>query len=71
LKTPERRKGMEQGEIINSLNRDFRAELSAVEIYSAHGEAIQEGDLAIHVSRYFEKALIGQETIFILKSLSD
>lgn len=37
---------MEKGELINSLNRDLRAELSAVEIYSAHAEAIQEGEIA-------------------------
>jgi bacterioferritin (cytochrome b1) len=33
---------MEKDEIINSLNRDLRA----VEIYSAHSEAIQEGEIA-------------------------
>jgi len=31
---------MEKWEIINSLNRDLKAELGAVEIYSAHAEAI-------------------------------
>ena len=45
---------MEKGEIINSLNRDLRAELSAVEIYRAHAEAIQEGEIAQGVKAILE-----------------
>jgi bacterioferritin (cytochrome b1) len=45
---------MEKGEIIDSLNNDLRAELSAVEIYSAHGEAIQEDEIAQGVKAILE-----------------
>jgi len=45
---------MEKGEIINSLNNDLRAELSAVEIYSAHSEAIQEDEIAQGVKAILE-----------------
>jgi bacterioferritin len=45
---------MEKDEIINSLNRDLRAELSAVEIYSAHSEAIQESEIAQGVKAILE-----------------
>jgi hypothetical protein len=37
---------MKKDEIINSSNRDLRAELSAVEIYNAHAEAIREDEIA-------------------------
>jgi bacterioferritin (cytochrome b1) len=50
----EGRRGMEKGEIINSLNNDLRAELSAVEIYSAHAEAIQEDAIAQGVKAILE-----------------
>jgi rubrerythrin len=45
---------MEKDEIINSLNRDLRAELSAVEIYSAHSEAIQKGEISQGVKAILE-----------------
>ena len=45
---------MEKGEIINSLNNDLRAELSAVEIYSAHAGAIQEDEIAQGVKAILE-----------------
>jgi bacterioferritin (cytochrome b1) len=45
---------MEKGEIINSLNRNLRAELSAVEIYSAHAEAIKEDEIAQGVKAILE-----------------
>jgi bacterioferritin (cytochrome b1) len=37
---------MEETKIIDLLNVDLKAELSAVEIYSAHAEAIPEDDIA-------------------------
>ncbi|UCG06004.1 MAG: demethoxyubiquinone hydroxylase family protein [Desulfobacterales bacterium] len=45
---------MEKNEIINSLNRDLRAELSAVEIYSAHAQAIKEDEIAQGVKAILE-----------------
>ncbi len=45
---------MEKGQIINSLNNDLRAELAAVEIYSAHADAIQEDDIAQGVKAILE-----------------
>lgn len=45
---------MEKGEIINALNKDLRAELSAVEIYGAHAEAIKEGEIAQGVKAILE-----------------
>ena len=45
---------MEKDEIIKSLNRDLRAELSAVEIYSAHAEAIKEDEIAQGVKAILE-----------------
>jgi rubrerythrin len=54
LKIQIRRKAMEKGEIINSLNRDLKAELSAVEIYSAHAEAIAEDEIAQGVKAILE-----------------
>jgi bacterioferritin (cytochrome b1) len=54
LKIQEGRRGMEKGEIINSLNNDLRTELSAVEIYSAHAEAIQEDEIAQGVKAILE-----------------
>jgi|GEM_PF-1739954 len=37
---------MKKDEIINSSNRVLKAELSVVEIYSAHAEAIREDEIA-------------------------
>ena len=45
---------MEKGEIINFLNADLKAELSAVEIYSAHAEAIAEDEIAQGVKAILE-----------------
>ena len=45
---------MEKWEIINSLNRDLKAELGAVEIYSAHAEAIAEDEIAQGVRAILE-----------------
>ena len=45
---------MEKGEIINALNKDLRAELSAVEIYGAHAEAIKEDEIAQGVKAILE-----------------
>ncbi len=45
---------MDKGKIINSLNRNLRAELSAVEIYGAHAGAIQEDDIAQGVRAILE-----------------
>ena len=45
---------MEKGEIINALNNDLRAELSAVEIYSAHGAAIKEDEIAQGIKAILE-----------------
>jgi bacterioferritin (cytochrome b1) len=45
---------MEREQIIDSLNNDLRAELSAVEIYSAHAEAIQEDEIAQGVRAILE-----------------
>ena len=45
---------MQKDEIINSLNSDLRAELSAVEIYSAHAEAIKEDEIAQGVKAIME-----------------
>ncbi|UCD72294.1 MAG: hypothetical protein JSW70_04680 [Syntrophobacterales bacterium] len=45
---------MEKEKIINFLNKDLRAELTAVEIYSAHAEAIQEGEIAQGVKAILE-----------------
>ncbi len=45
---------MEKKEIIDFLNKDLRAELSAVEIYSAHAEAIQRGEIAQGVKAILE-----------------
>jgi len=45
---------MEKGEIINALNRNLRAELSAVEIYGAHAEAIKEDEIAQGVKAILE-----------------
>ena len=45
---------MEKREVIDFLNKDLRAELSAVEIYSAHAEAIQEGEIAQGVKAILE-----------------
>ena len=45
---------MEKNEIINSLNNDLRAELSAVEIYSAHAEAMKDDEIAQGVKAIME-----------------
>jgi bacterioferritin (cytochrome b1) len=45
---------MEKGEIINFLNRNLRAELSAVEIYSAHEAVIKEDEIAQGVRAILE-----------------
>jgi bacterioferritin (cytochrome b1) len=37
---------MDQAQIIDALNMDLRAELSAVEVYAAHAEAIPEDNIA-------------------------
>ena len=45
---------MEKKEIIDFLNNDLKAELSAVEIYSDHAEAIQEDEIAQGVKAILE-----------------
>ena len=45
---------MEKGEIINFLNGDLKAELSAVEIYGAHAAAIKEDEIAQGVRAILE-----------------
>jgi bacterioferritin (cytochrome b1) len=45
---------MQEGEIINSLNHSLKAELGAIEIYSAHAAAIKEDDIAQGVSAILE-----------------
>mgnify|MGYP001067270267 FL=1 len=37
---------MDQAQIIDALNKDLRAELSAVEVYAAHAEAIPKESIA-------------------------
>jgi bacterioferritin (cytochrome b1) len=51
---PEREEAMDKGEIIDALNNDLRAELSAVEIYSAHAEAIEQDEIAQGVKAILE-----------------
>ncbi len=45
---------MKKDEIINSLNNDLKAELSAVEIYGAHAEAIAQDQIAQGVRAILE-----------------
>ncbi len=45
---------MEKKEIIDFLNEDLKAELSAVEIYGAHAAVIQEDDIAQGVRAILE-----------------